>query len=489
MTEPSLRGSTTEPSLGGSTTEPSLGGSTRRRIAVVGGGISGLAAAWAIRQARPDVDVVLFEAAAQVGGKLRIGEIAGHHVDVGAEALLVRRPEGRALVDAVGLGSQLVAPLTLSARVRARGANHPLPRGTIFGVPGNLDELRNSGLLSDAGFAAVVAEADRAPLEPIDGDIAVGELATDRLGTELVQRLIEPLLGGVYAGDPNRLSLAATMPQLFAVLAETGGYLCAAAQRLTPIGAPAAPADVFASLAGGLGQLPSAIAASLPDVRTGVTVRAITPLVTGYRLAVGSAADSGWFDADGVVLATPAAKTARLLREVDAAAAADLDTIETASMAIVTLAYRDVELPAGSGLLVGSGQGFAVKAITISSQKWPGSPAGLTLLRASIGRAGDATHLQRDDAELAELAAREVGALLGLDARPIDQLVTRWGGALPQYGVGHLATVARIEASVGRRPGLAVCGASYRGVGIPACIASGTSAAHQVLATVAPRGQ
>ncbi len=465
----------------------------RRTIAVVGGGISGLAAAWTVRHEASDLgidaDVVVFESSARVGGKLRVAELAGQPVDVGAEALLVRRPEGRALVEAAGLGDRLIAPSTLSARVRARGANHPLPRGTMFGVPGDLDELERSGVLSDAGFAAVTAEADLEPLAPLDSDVSVGDLVGARLGPEVVQRLVEPLLGGVYAGDPNRLSFAATMPQLYAALAESGGYLRETARALSPIGPAPDPGSVFASLDGALGHLPLALAAALPDVRVSATVRAINRRPDGYRLVLGSAAEPETFDADGVIIATPAAKSARLLRELDAAAAFELNTIETASMAIVSLAYRDAELPPGSGLLVGSGQGFAVKAITVSSQKWPGTPPGLTLLRASVGRAGDATDLQRDDAELAELATREVGALLGFAARPIDRLVTRWGGGLPQYDVGHLATVDRIESSVARLPDLALCGASYHGIGIPACIATATTAARRVLTSLSQRGE
>jgi oxygen-dependent protoporphyrinogen oxidase len=186
-------------------------------------------------------------------------------------------------------------------------------------------------------------------------------------------------------------------------------------------------------------------------------------------------------EADAVVLAVPPAKAARLVRDVAPGAAAELAGIETASVAIVTLAYRHVDLPAGSGLLVAAGERLAVKGVTISSQKWPLATGGLTVLRASLGRAGENAVLQRDDAELVELVRLELRALLGLVAEPVDALVTRWGGGLPQYAVGHIERVGRIHAAVEKVPRLAICGAAFDGVGIPACIAAAQGAALRVL--------
>jgi protoporphyrinogen/coproporphyrinogen III oxidase len=190
-----------------------------------------------------------------------------------------------------------------------------------------------------------------------------------------------------------------------------------------------------------------------------------------------------------VVIATPAAKGARLLSEVAAGAAAELAGIETASMAIVAVALRDVSLPAGSGVLVAAHEPLTVKALTLSTQKWPLDAGGLTLLRASVGRRGEAVVLQRDDAELVALVRRDLRSLFGVTGEPVDALVTRWGGALPQYAPGHVERVARIRQAVARVPGLAVCGAAFDGVGIPACIASAQAAAGQVLAALPPRGQ
>jgi protoporphyrinogen/coproporphyrinogen III oxidase len=454
-------------------------------VVVIGAGISGLAAAWHLAELDPSAQITVLDGAAEVGGKLRRAEIAGVPADVGAEALLTRRREGVDLIDSLGRHDQLIAPLTLSAQVRAGGANHPLPARTMLGIPGDLAALRSSGVLSDPALGEVEAEPAQPALAPLTDDISVGALVRGRLGAEVVERLVDPLLGGVYAGRADALSLAATMPALAARLRRDGGSLVQAVEATTaPAPAASQPTGpVFVSLAGGLGQLPEALAASGRfTVRTGCTVRAIRRAGAGFALDCGAVPDSSEVLADAVIVATPAAKAAVLLRGVAPVAATELAAIETASMAIVTLAFTGVEPPPGSGLLVASAERFAVKAVTLSSQKWPGAPAGLTVLRASVGRAGEVADLQRDDVDLIGLVRRDLAALIGVTAAPIDALVTRWGGGLPQYAVGHVDRVARITAAVGAVPGLAICGASYDGLGIPACIASAQRAVQAIMA-------
>jgi protoporphyrinogen/coproporphyrinogen III oxidase len=238
---------------------------------------------------------------------------------------------------------------------------------------------------------------------------------------------------------------------------------------------------VFASLSGGLGRLPLALAGSGRfEVRTGVTVRSIRRDGNGFVLDCGAVPMSYELRADRVVVATPAAKSARMLAPLAPDAARELAAIESASVAIVTFAFRNVDLPPGSGLLIGAREGLAVKGVTITSQKWPLATGGLVVLRASVGRAGEAQLLQRPDADLIALVRHELGQLLGITAEPVDTLVTRWGGGLPQYAVGHVERVARIRAAVDAVPGLAICGATFDGVGIPACIASAQAAAKRL---------
>jgi protoporphyrinogen/coproporphyrinogen III oxidase len=460
-------------------------------VAIVGGGIAGLAAGYLLADRLPHADIVLLEASKAVGGKLRTAELAGITVDVGAEALLVRRPEGVDLARAVGLGGQLITPLTLTARVFAGGASHWLPARTMMGIPSDLEAIRSAGVLSDAGLESVAEEPGKPPLAPLAADRSVGSVVRERLGAEVLDRLVEPLLGGVYAGRADELSLAATMPALFARLHADGGSLVEAARAVTDIGATASSVSpAFTSLAGGLGSLASAVAASGRfAVRTGVTVREIRRTPSGFALGCGPVPAAEQLLADAVVIATPAAKTSALLAHIAPAAGTELAAVRSASMAIVSLAFRGVNTPSGSGVLVADREGFAVKALTLSSQKWPGAPAGTTLLRASVGRIGETRDLQRDDVDLAGLVRRELRRLIGLDATPIDWIVTRWGGALPQYGVGHVERVVRIRAAVARIPALAVCGATYDGVGVPACIGSAQRAVDRIVDGLNGQGQ
>jgi protoporphyrinogen/coproporphyrinogen III oxidase len=458
------------------------------RLVVVGGGISGLAAAWFASEA--GFDVTLLEASPLVGGKLRVESVAGVPVDVGAEAVLTARPEGVGLIAAAGLDDRRIAPTTTSAQVRAEGRNHPLPARTMFGIPSSAEAVRESGALSPAGVAAVEREPSLDPLPPLESDVSVGALVRSRLGDEVADRLVEPLLGGVYAGRADQLSLRATMGSLAGRL-EAGGSLVEAARAVTDVGTRSPSAgSVFTTLRGGLGRLPAALAASGRFVvRTGTTVRSISRTPTGFALECGAVPEPVLIEAEAVIVAAPAAKAARLLAGVAPAAAGELGAIESASMAIVTFAFGAIEPPPGSGLLVGAGERLATKAITLSSQKWPLETGGLTLLRASVGRIGETLPLQLEDAELIELVRRELRPLLGITGTPVDARVTRWGGGLPQYAVGHVDRVARVRASVAEVPGLGVCGAAFDGVGIPACIGSARAAVDRVTAGIAARGQ
>jgi protoporphyrinogen/coproporphyrinogen III oxidase len=465
----------------------------RPRVAVVGGGIAGLAAAYFLRDVAA---VTVFEGAARLGGKLAVSGVAGVAVDEGAEALLARRPEGTGLAAEVGLGGELRPAGPAGAAIWTRGQLRPLPRRQFMGVPADLDELAGSGIVSAAGLAAARAGAQRSG-DPQTGDQQAGDQAVARylgarLGPEVVDRLVDPLLGGVYAGRSDQLSFEATMPALAAATRDGQPVTAAAAGLLDSAAAARGdgpPAPVFVSLPGGLASLvPAVSAASAADLRTGAMVRAIGRTAHGWRLTVGSAHDPRYEEADAVVLALPAAPAGRLLAGLPgaAAAAAGLAEVATASMAIVTLAFTDTAFPAapqGSGYLVPAVDGRAVKAVTFSTVKWPHLRAaadGLQIIRCSVGRIGEETLLHRDDADLAELARAELAEATGVRGKPAAARVTRWGGALPQYTVGHLGRVARIRDSVASQSGLAVCGAVYDGVGIPACIASARTAAGRI---------
>jgi oxygen-dependent protoporphyrinogen oxidase len=413
-------------------------------------------------------------------------------VDEGAEALLARRPEGTGLIRAAGLAGQLAAPVTTAARIWSRDRLLPLPRRQVMGVPADLDDLARSGLLSAEGMARAREDLGL-PATRRDGDVDVAGYVAARFGREVVDRLVDPLLAGVYAGRSEDLSFEATLPGL-AEESRRHASLAEAAGALLPPPAPApgaaAEATIFTTLTGGLGTLPAAVAAaSGAEVRTGAMARELARTPDGWRLTVGSAHAPETLDADAVVLAVPAQPAARLLAGVPGAtgARAALAEIAYASMAIVTLAYPASCFPRpleGSGYLVPAVDGHPVKAVTFSSVKWPhlrSADPAMAVVRCSLGRVGEERLLQRDDAELAGLAAADLAAATGVRGEPADVRVTRWGGALPQYTVGHLGRVERIRAAVGGEPGLAVCGAAYDGIGIPACIATARAAATQVL--------
>ena len=439
---------------------------------VVGGGIAGLVAARDL--AATGRDVLLLEGSPQVGGKLRSAEVAGLTVDVGAEAMLARRPEGLALAEE--LGAEVVHPTPATSAVWSRGALRPLPR-SLMGVPLDLDDLAASGVLSPEGLARASAEVETR----VDDDASVGDLVAARLGDELVDRLVEPLLGGVYAGHARRISAAAAVPQLLA-MARRGSLLEQAS------GVPASVAPVFASLPGGMGRLPALVADGGGfEVRTSATVRALRRTPAGWALAVGPTASVETVDTDTLVLATPASATARLLGDVAPDAAGELGSVEAASVAVVTLAFRAQDVPDAlldrSGFLVPPVEGRTIKASTFSFAKWAwvrDLDPDVVVLRTSLGRHREEATLQAADEGLVRVSLADLAAMAGISARPVDTHVQRWGGALPQYAVGHLDRVARVRAAVGAQPGLAVCGAAYDGVGVPAVISSARRAVASV---------
>ncbi|MBB1256091.1 protoporphyrinogen oxidase [Streptomyces sp. OF3] len=467
-------------------------------VLVLGAGVAGLAAAH--RLALGGARVTVLEADVRVGGKLLRGEIAGCAVDLGAESMLARRPEAVELARAVGLGAALRPPAVFGGALWTRGEIRPMPKGHLMGVPG--DPAAVAGVISPDGLARIAEDSSR-PATPLGEDVSIGEYVAERLGPEVVDRLVEPLLGGVYAGDARRISLRATLPQLFeaaraepSLLAAVRAVQRSAASAVAPEGAAAEGAatrtaetsapPVFLGIEGGVGRLPEAVAASVRaaggTVHTGVAARALRRTPDGWLVEC----PDGPRTARAVVVALPAGPAARLLRETAPTAAAELERVEYASMALCTLAFRRADLadvPRGSGFLVPPVDGHTIKAATFSGNKWQwvaDQDPELFLLRTSVGRIGEPALLERDDDELVRLSLHDLREATGLAAGPVASLVTRWHAGLPQYPVGHVDAVGRIRRAVEGLPGLAVCGAAYGGVGIPACVADAHRAADRV---------
>jgi oxygen-dependent protoporphyrinogen oxidase len=452
------------------------------RFVVVGAGITGLAAAFEWRRRRPDDEIVVLEAGDRIGGKLHRIELAGHWYDAGAEAMLARVPEAVRLVEALGLGDQLVEPATTQASVVLPDGRHRLPAGTVLGVPASADDV--AGFLSPDGVARVRAEAELPPVA-VDGDVAVGRLLRERLGDEVVDRLVEPLLGGVYAGRADELSLAATIPAVAAQLPAAGSVLAAAAAAREAGARTRGDADgpVFVTVREGIGGLPAALVrATRADVRLRTPAHGLRRAGGGFELSVGPAAAPERLSADAVLVAAPAAKAARLLGSVAPDAVEPLQGIPYASMAVVAMAFPAQQVAAGSGLLIPTVTGRLVKGVTVSSAKWPHLAGDVLLVRASVGRFRAETELQRPDDELTAAAVAEVADLLALGRpEPLRAALVRWGGGLPQYLVGHRSRVAAVRSAVAAVPGLEIAGAAFDGVGVPACIRDATRAVEALL--------
>jgi oxygen-dependent protoporphyrinogen oxidase len=452
-----------------------------RRVIVVGGGISGLVAA---RRLGAVARVTLVEASPRFGGKLAPLVLEGVRLDAGAESFLARRPEAVDLVHELGFGVMVVHPTQEKPRLLIGGRPVRVPP-SLLGVPADVTAL--AAVLTDAGYARA-AEEPRRSWPPFDGDVAIGQVVDEHFGAEATDRVLEPLLGGVYAGRARDLSFAAVAPGLFE-RARAGGSLLAHAQQTSRSDQDG---PVFGGLVGGVSRLVDALVQDLR--RRGVVLRPETTARAlarredgGFRVVVGAAAAPETLEADAVVLATPARSFGRLGEPVVPGLATWAE-LPYASVAVVTLVVRDAR-PEGSGLLVPPGALPTIKALTHSSAKWAWVAEaalgrwgrGVTVVRASVGRLGEEQLLQLPDEALVQRTFAEAQELPGWTrAHLITGHVSRWGGGLPQYLVGHRERVAALQRSLAQVRGIAVCGAALDGVGIAACIASATAAADKI---------
>lgn len=460
------------------------------RVVVIGGGIAGLAASHRLVQGNPGSRVTLLEAEDRLGGKILTERVDGFVVEGGPDSFLAAKPHAVGLSEEVGLGGRLigVTPRERRAFVLFRGTLHDLPEGLSGLIPTRLSPLAGSTLLSPAGKARVALDYVL-PARRETGDESLGGFIRRRLGREAWDRLVEPLMAGIYAADGDRLSLAATFPQLQEAERVHGGLIRGVlanrqtAESATP-GAP--PRSAFLTPRGGMGELVSAIESRLRNsevaIRTGHAATELTRTSSGFRIVLGN---GDAIAADAVILATPSFVSAALLYRHHPALAGELATIPHASTAVVTLAYRAEEIARpldGHGYVVPRREGGAILACTWSSQKWTGrAPADWRLMRVFIGRTGQEDLLALNDDALVTLAQEELVARLGATAGPTFDLVHRWPQGMPQYVLGHPERLVRIDAMLAAWPGLALAGNAYRGVGIPDCIASGERAANSAM--------
>ena len=427
-----------------------------RRVAVIGGGIAGLAAAYEAGQA--GAEVVIYEASDRAGGKLRTTTFAGRAIDDGADAFLARVPWALDLCEELGIAAELVSPAESAAYVYVDDALRSLPTGTVLGVPTDFAAAERSGILR----GPIRHEPAPHPLAP-DVDVSVGEVIRAQLGDDVLERLVDPLIGGINAGNSDRLSIRATTPQL-ATAAESDGDIVHAL-RAQPA---AKPGPVFYAPIGGMEAIVDALLATGIDVRLRSAVSALDDI-----------------DADATVLATPAWVTAELVRPAAPRAATLLGAIRYASVALVTFAFPAAAVGRpldGSGFLVPRTEGLLLTAVSWTTSKWAhlrGDDERI-VVRGSAGRIDDERIDSLSDGALVDQVIGELQATMAIAGEPDEVRVNRWRRGFPQYEPGHLDRVDAIEREVAAAlPNVALAGAAYRGLGVPACIRSGRDAARR----------
>jgi oxygen-dependent protoporphyrinogen oxidase len=442
-------------------------------VAVVGGGITGLAAAYELQQR--GVSVRLLEAAMRPGGVIRTERFDGWVIDGGPDALLIQKPAAVALCRELGLGDRLISTLLpRTAYVLRDGRLRPLVEGSFLGFPIGITALVRSSLFTWTGKLRMAAEM----LVPRgDGDDeSIASFVRRRFGEEAVDYLAEPLLAGIHAGDAERLSMRALFPRLLDAERQSGSVLRSVrALRVTP-----SARGAFVSLPGGTGELVDALSGALPS-ETIINGARVTEV---RRAGVYSVrAETASIEARAVILAVPAYAAAALLRAIDTTLSGLCDGIPYASTATIAFGYRREQIRhplQGSGFVVPRVEPCPLTAATWVTSKWPGrAPDGHALVRGFLGGGRDPRRLDRSDEELIEIARSALTDILDIHGDPSVARLYRFHRQSPQYEVGHLQRVAAIEERLSSVPGLFLAGSGFRAIGIPDCIADGREmAAH-----------
>lgn len=468
-----------------------------KRIAVIGGGISGLSAAFYLqkfsRERQLPVAITLFEGSGRLGGKIRTLRRDGCVIEQGPDSFLARKWPILELTRELGLEQEL-APLNPEANktyILHRQRLHPMPEGLMLGIPTRMLPFLTTGLISPLGKARAALDFVL-PRKREKGDETLGAFLERRLGAEVHRHIAEPLLAGIYAGDTGELSLQATFPQFHEIERKHRSLMIGMmrSRRQQGGGGPAAQplppqlaGSVFLSYKRGLATLVETLDERLGAVQRvlGKPVAALAREEGAYRLRL---SDGAAFDYDAVVLAVPNYEASRLL----AASLPEhrLIDIPYASVANVVLAFPAGDLGdmlRGSGFLAPRGEGLSITACTWTSMKWPHTaPEHIALLRCYVGRAGDEAALRHDDGELTEIVRRDLKRTMGVNAKPLFVEVTRWNRAMPQYTLGHLERLEQFRTALAAQlPGVFATGAGFRGVGLPDCIAQGKQTADQTV--------
>ncbi len=452
-----------------------------RRVIVVGGGIAGLAAAYRLSKS-PGVEVELLEAAPRAGGAIATVKEDGCLLEQGPDCFLAIKPAGIALCRDLGLEPRIIGTMEANRKsfVTRKAKLLAVPEGFYLMAPSSMASLAASRIFSVKGKARMAME----PLiarrtDPSDESLA--SFVRRRLGQECLDRLAQPMIAGITTADPEKLSMRAAMPQFPEMEEQHGSIIKALAAKALSRGTSGPRYGMFATIDGGLQVLVDALVAALgPRLRTGTKVEELRREGTRWSLRT----SAGPLEADAVAIALPAPAAARLLRPSDERLAALLGDISFASVATIHVAFReqDLLLPAAMGFVVPAVENRFAVAASFTSRKFPGrAPAGISLVRVFAGGATRPADSELPDAEIVKRVVADLRELLGAKGEPVFARVNRHSGAMPQYHVGHLDRVDEMEKRASAIPGLALCGASYRGVGVPDCIKSGDDAAARLV--------
>lgn len=466
----------------------------KKRIAVIGGGITGLSAAFYLKKEieanQLDAEYVLYEASGQLGGKIQTVKRDGFTIEQGPDSFLARKKSASVLAKETGIEDKLIRNSSGQSYILFNDKLYPMPGGAILGIPTKWGPFLQTKLFSPAGKIRAAGDLVRPRVTQEGEDIALGEFFRKRLGNEVVDRLIDPLLSGIYAGDLDKLSMQATFPHFqqleekyrSLVLGMKSSIAKQGAQPQKNTKGKKAP-GMFLSFKGGLQTLVDAVEKHLDtdSVKKNAVLSSINKLDGGYLLKFQDGSEDR---VDNVIMATPHNITYDLLK--DRADISYLNEMPSTSVATVVLAFPESSLKKdidGAGFVVSRASDYSITACTWTHRKWEKSaPEGYALLRGYVGRAGDEEIVYKSDEEIVDAVLKDLSHIMEIDGKPEFHLIKRWKKSMPQYEVGHLKKLEDVYKSVeAELPGLLITGASFGGIGIPDCIDQGKAAAEKIL--------
>ncbi|PKR78296.1 protoporphyrinogen oxidase [Halalkalibacillus sediminis] len=442
----------------------------KNKIVIIGGGITGLTAAYYLQKENIDAEITLIEQSDRLGGKIQTEEKDGFTIERGPDSILERKPAGKRLIEELGLADQIVHNATGQAFILSQDHLHPIPKGGFMGIPTKVTPYAFSSLFSISGKVAALKDLVRSRSE-VEGDISVGQFFRRRLGNQVVDRLIHPLISGIYAGDIDRLSLMATFPNFYQ-LEQNHRSLMLGLKKTMPKKRGGAK-SAFITLNGGLQKIVDALENELTstNILRNTKVKHIEKNAQNYTIHLVD--EEEVLDADHIVMTTPHQVTSKIFSQYDFMH--KLMEVKNTSVANVVLAFNENavhDLPNGTGFVVSRKEQYRMTACTWTHKKWPHTtPEGYVLMRVYVGKPGDEELIQESDEHIKSVVLEDLQSVIKIDGDPIFHMVTRWNEAMPQYTVGHLERLKELENKMAEKlPNVYLAGNAYRGVGIPDCM-------------------